>query len=476
MHTSYLNGTRPDQYQYQEMGPMRFPVSVTYPGTNDTFDINDHKMVFQLADALNKMNGNDPKLAVNFIKWIQSSPNTPTSTSKRNPDGTVPNKAQVAVNPALADNVTATYSNATAVSEGQAGFNKFQNLNESEFKLLATNIFKAHKAAVDAGWLDFSEAGYLRYRLGVDLNITDQITSIENNYDAWPYDNVYFSASEWKTIDQGLSKLPAAFTPLVANRTTFNTSVQEMSWNETSQKMTVKWRAANALFDPATQSKDFDYVITAVPFSRVRLWRLPAYSSLLRRAISGMHYDPSCKVALHYTTRFWEHLKYPIFGGCGSTDIPGISSICYPSYKLNASGPGVLLASYASGQIARSSGALTEIQHVAQVQRAMVEVHGHVAAEQFTGNYDRICWDQIEFQAGAWCSPNAGQQRLYLPAYFRTEKNTVFVGEHTSFTHAWIWSALESAVRGTTQLLLDMGLVDEAKQITSVWMARWLTV
>jgi hypothetical protein len=48
------------------------------------------------------------------------------------------------------------------------------------------------------------------------------------------------------------------------------------------------------------------------------------------------------------------------------------------------------------------------------------------------------------------------------------------VGEHTSYTHAWIFSALESAVRGTTQLLLDMGLVDEAKEITETWMARWM--
>jgi hypothetical protein len=51
---------------------------------------------------------------------------------------------------------------------------------------------------------------------------------------------------------------------------------------------------------------------------------------------------------------------------------------------------------------------------------------------------------------------------------------TVFVGEHTSFTHVWIWSALESAVRGTTQLLLEMGLVDKAKAVTSEWMARWM--
>jgi hypothetical protein len=77
---------------------------------------------------------------------------------------------------------------------------------------------------------------------------------------------------------------------------------------------------------------------------------------------------------------------------------------------------------------------------------------------------------------GAWCGPLAGQQELCLPAYFQTEFKPVFVGEHTSFTHAWIWSALESAVRGTTQLLLDMGLVDEAKEITNTWMARWISM
>jgi len=222
---------------------------------------------------------------------------------------------------------------------------------------------------------------------------------------------------------------------------------------------------------------DFDYVITAIPFSRVRLMRLPPYSSLLTRAIDTMNYDPACKIALQYKTRFWEHLDKPIFGGCGAVDIPGIGSVCYPSYKLNSTGPGVLLATYISDNgLARAVGALSDADHVGLVQRAMIETHGSIAEEQFTGSYDRHCWEHDPFETGAWCSPLAGQQTLYLPAYFRTEFKTVFVGEHTSYTHAWIWSALESAVRGTTQLLLDMGLVDEAKAITETWMARWISM
>ncbi|KAJ9622609.1 hypothetical protein H2203_006257 [Taxawa tesnikishii (nom. ined.)] len=473
VHTSYLNATKSNQYQYQEMGPMRFPVSIAYK--NETIQIQDHRLVFQLADELNKMNGNDSAYTVSFIPWIQSAANDPASTSKRRPDGTVPGRAEVAANPAYADNTTATYSNATAVEGAEEAYDNWLGLDQEKVAEFASNIFRAHKQAVEDGLFDYSESSYLRYKLRTDLNITDQVDSTSDVSPAWPYESVYFGATTWRTIDQGLSRLPAAFGPQVLNRTRFQTSVQEMSWNATTRKMAVKFRPSNP-FDMSPESVEFDYTIVAVPFSRVRLWRLPAYSSLLSRAISTLNYEQSCKVALHYKTRFWEHLDRPIIGGCGSSNIPGIGSICYPSYHLNSSGPGVILASYSSGTPARSLGALTETQHVALVQRAMIETHGSIAQEEFTGAYDRICWENNEFQAGAWCSPMVGQQELYLPAYFRTEMNTVFVGEHTSFTHAWIWSALESAVRGTTQLLLDMGLVDEAKSVTEKWMARWISV
>jgi len=46
---------------------MRFPVSLSLG--NDTVEIQDHKMVFQLAAKLNEMNGgNTSDYAVNFIK------------------------------------------------------------------------------------------------------------------------------------------------------------------------------------------------------------------------------------------------------------------------------------------------------------------------------------------------------------------------------------------------------------------------
>jgi monoamine oxidase len=413
-------------------------------------------------------------LAYGLTRWIQSNSNTAASTSKRLPDGTVPTAADIASDPALADNTTAIYSNVIAVLAAEKAYDDWMNLTDDRLAAAARNIFTAHRQAVDAGYLDFSESGYIKYALGASNNITDQIDTLSDNYDSWYYDSVYFSASTWKTIDQGLNRLPQAFTPLVANRTKFNTAIQEIFYNETTDKVTVGYRPNPFQLEPETI--DFDYIITAVPFTKVRLWRLPAYSSILQRAIDTLQYENACKVALKYKTRFWEHLDKPIYGGCGSTDIPSIGSICYPSYNLNGTGPGVVLASYSSGIACASSGALTDIEHVALVQRAMVEVHGPIAEEQFTGSYSRKIWQNDEFQAGDWCAPAIGQQELYLPAYFQTEFKTVFVGEHTTYTHAWIWSALESAVRGTTQLLLDMGLVDEAKKVTETWMARWIEV
>lgn len=475
VRTKYLADTEPDDYQYQEMGPMRFPVSVTYRDTDEELDIQDHKMVFQLADVLNRMNKNSSELAVKFVPWYQSTPNVPAnSRGFRLPDGRIPTRAQIAADPSLA-NPAQEPADAEALEMGEAELTEFIDLNPERMRNISANVFRAHRDAIDKGLFHWSETAYLRYLLGLDDDTVDFASGSGNSpmWGSW-YDSVYFSATTWKTIDKGLESLPRAFAPHTKCKTTFGRKIDGIVYDEDSSKVSLTWR--DDAFDAEPQSEEYDYAVVTVPFSKVRLWRLPTYSSLLSRAISTLNYSPSCKVALHYKTRFWETQENPIFGGCGSVDVAGIGSICYPAYEINSTRPGVILGSYVSGTLSRSTAALSEEDHVALVQRTMVEVHGEVAAEQFTGHYDRQCWEVDEHQAGAWASPTIGQQELFIPAYHRTEKGTIFAGEHTSITHAWIFSALESAVRGTTQLLLDLGLVDEAKEVVDTWMARWITV
>jgi predicted NAD/FAD-binding protein len=78
VHTVYLSGG-PFDYSYQEMGPMRLPTTITV-GSN-IFNISDHQLVFQLANEMNNINHHDQNLAVNFIRWYQTSANLPYTGS-----------------------------------------------------------------------------------------------------------------------------------------------------------------------------------------------------------------------------------------------------------------------------------------------------------------------------------------------------------------------------------------------------------
>lgn len=473
VQTKYLAGTSPDDHQYQEMGPMRIPVSVRYADTDETLDIKDHKMVFQLADVLNKMNGNITDLAVKFIPWIQSSPNAPAdSRGFRLPDGRIPTYAQIAADPSLT-NPAPLPPNAEAAQLASDALNEFINLTPERMRNISSNVFQAHRDAIDRGLFQWSETTYLKHLLSLDTDTVDFVSG-SGSFPMWGswYDNVYFSATTWKAIDKGFEALIRAFLPHTKCKTTYGRKIDGLVYDEDASKVSVSWR--DDPFKVSPETDEYDYAIVSVPFSKVRLWRTPQYSSLLSRAISTLNYIPACKVALHYSSRFWETQENPIYGGCGSIDIPGVGAVCYPVYEINSTRPGVILASYTGGPPATAVASLSEADHIGLIQRAMVEVHGEIANEEFTGEYERQCWEIDEHAGGAWAYPTVGQQELYIPAYHRTEFNTIFIGEHTSITHAWIFSALESAVRGTTQLLLDLGLVDEAKEIVDTWMARWI--
>jgi monoamine oxidase len=323
IRTKYLNGSKPEDYQYQEMGPMRFPVSVKYADTNETLDIEDHKLVFQLASYVNELNGNDSALEVKFIPWIQSSPNVPAnSRGYRLPNGRIPSAAQIRANSSLA-NPAPQYIDEDAAEAAEEAFEEFLNVTADKLRAAGRNVYRAHKEAIENGLFQWSEAAYLKYELGLDANLTDFLAGSSFS-PLWGeiYDSNYFAATTWRTIDKGLSSLPRAITPLVQDKTTFGRKVVGLTWNDETNKVGVKWRE-----DPFAQLpevEEYDYAVVAVPFSKVRLWRNPTYSSLLSRAINTLNYQQSCKVALHYKTRFWEHLSPPIIGGCGSTDIPGM--------------------------------------------------------------------------------------------------------------------------------------------------------
>ncbi|KAH9904897.1 flavin-containing amine oxidoreductase [Xylariomycetidae sp. FL2044] len=476
VHTAYLSGG-PFDYSYQEMGPMRFPETYV-TSTNETYNITDHQLVFQLAAEMNSINNHDKNFSVDFIPWIQSNSNGfYYHDGIKLANGLPPTIGQVAKNSSLRLPSLPDGASTQALSEKVSTVLS----NETFMVELATNMHRAHKDFLDNGlgglggdvWSEFA---YLANYLGASLNDTDIVAGGYGAGSFWNtlYEGLYFSATTWRTIDGGLNRLPLSFHPLVDNVTSMDTKIERVQWMEDEQKVNLQWR--HNYTDRVFQNSTFDYAIMAMPFLQVQRMRLPKLPATISNAIQNLPFESACKVALEYKTRFWEHYENPIIGGQTDTDIPGIGSINYPSYCLNCTGPASILATYASGDWSTIWVGVSEAEHVQYVVDAMVEIHGEVAREQYTGNYNRRCWKEDQYEGVAWTSPTIGQHQLYIPEYFKTYNNMIFVGEHTSYTHSWISSALESGVRGAVQMLLELGLVDEAKAAVEKWAGRWIDV
>lgn len=480
VHTAYFGD--PKHRQHQEMGPMRFPLSITYADSNETIQIQDHRIVFDLAAELNKLNHNNTNFTVDFIKWYQDSPNgLYYINGARKPNGQVPTVSEVEANASLAGVPSSTDDDPMLDELNAAIYSLFTNT--TVIAEMAKNIYRAHKTWLDTGLGglggdDWSEFAYVYNYLKYELNQTFVALGGPGSEAFWDilYESVYFSATDWQTIDGGLSRLPSAFHPLVDDITFMNRKIQRVQYDEETQKVTLQWKAKP--LDRGFQNATYDFAVVTVPTALVRTWRLPSFSALLSTAINTYTYAQVCKVALQFSTRFWEHLDAPIYGSCSTlTDIPGIGSICYPSYDINSTGPGVMLASYTMADDGLRWASVPEDIHVNYVLDAMAEIHGHdVVYDQYTGNFNRRCWILDEYETVSWAMPDAGQRKAFIPAFFKTEEGVVMSGEGTSFTSSWVASALESGVRAAVQVLLELGLVDEAKDVVEKWMARWIDI
>lgn len=172
-------------------------------------------------------------------------------------------------------------------------------------------------------------------------------------------------------------------TALVDGITHMGRKIQRVQYNQSTKRVTLQWKAKP--LDRTFQNGSYDLAVVTVPMPLVRTWRLPPLSDLLTTAINTYPYSQVCKVALQFKTRFWEHLAAPIYGSCSTaTDIPGIGSICYPSYDINSTGPGVMLASYTGPSDGLRWASIPEDVHVQYVVDAMAEIHGQIVYDQYS--------------------------------------------------------------------------------------------
>ncbi|PHH86791.1 hypothetical protein CDD83_9748 [Cordyceps sp. RAO-2017] len=483
--TKFVGGTQ----EWAEMGPMRLPYAVTYKSDNSTHQYTDHQMTFQLAELLNEMNKDEPGLRIDFIPWIQHHANELIARGTgRHPDGRVPTRAEIAADPRLgrpAPLSTAEYGETKA---------KMQRILMSEARLrsIQRDPWRAHRRAMDEGLDDWSEQAMMRHAFNASDDVTDAIWTA-SDYDVFWDEMVHNSnlaqdggagalgETDWRCVDGGFNRMTDAFLPHVRDRLRLGRKVTRLEpvrrQPDGRTRTRLWWRpAAGNGTGRRPESGEYDYTIMTAPFTMTRFMDLPAFSSVLSRAMSeqGLRFKSACKVSLLFRERFWERGPRPIFGGYSMPASLAVGALYYPVYGLGEPGRPGLITHYRGGDWSDRFVSLTDAQHADLVLDAVADLHGDEARQLYTGHFERLCWLQDEHAAAAWCRPDVEQHRLYMPAYHRTEHNTIFVGEHTAPTHAWISSSLHSAVRGSVQLLLELGLVDQAKQLNEQWMGRWI--
>lgn len=489
LRTIYVGGTQ----EWAEMGPMRLPYSATYKENNETVEYSDHAMVFQLADWLNEMNqGENQELKVEFIPWIQHSPNELLALGTgRHPDGSIPTRAEIAANSSLGK---AAPLSTQEYKDVKARMNEIL-MNATTLKAIQNDVWRAHERVMEEGLDEISQQSMMRNAWNVSIDVADAVHSA-TDYDVFWDEMVHNSnlaqdggssalaETIWKCVDGGFSRLTEAILPHVKDRLVLSRQVRKIEALQDAEGRTTGTRlswvdsgANQTVTEPTEgQVKDYDYTLMTAPFTATRMMSLPPLSSTLTRAISerGLRFKDACKVALLFKERFWEQGDRPIFGGYSTPPDAAVGALYYPVYGLNETGRPGLIMHYRGGDWSSRLTSLSDAEHVSMVLDAIASLHGEEVRDLYTGDYERLCWVQDPHIATSWARPDVQQHRTYIPAYHRTENNLIFMGEHTAPTHAWISSSLHSAVRGSIQLLLELGLVDEAKELNQRWMGRWI--
>ena len=166
-------------------------------------------------------------------------------------------------------------------------------------------------------------------------------------------------------------------------------------------------------------------------------------------ALRGVHYDSSTKIILTFSEKFWK--ENGIRGGKSITDGPS-RFIYYPSHSFPENDKiGVLLASYTwSDDSLLFAGASDEdLKELAL--RDLVKIHGEHVRELCTGVVVKK-WSLDPYSLGAFALFTPYQHLEYSKELFRSEGRVHFAGEHTAFPHAWIETAMKSAVRAATNI------------------------
>ncbi|KAM6959229.1 L-amino-acid oxidase, partial [Aplochiton taeniatus] len=253
-------------------------------------------------------------------------------------------------------------------------------------------------------------------------------------------DTVYYE------VTGGFDNLPRTFYEALNATILLNSKVKLISQSD-SHNVTVSyqdWR------NPASLTNlTVDYaLVTATAKATLFIGFQPPLSDHKMEALRSVHYASSTKVILSFRERFWE--KESIKGGRSITDLPS-RFIHYPSHSFPGTAAGVLLASYTCSDDSALFQGVSDDELKALVLEDLVKIHGEYVRPLCTGGVVKK-WGLDPYSLGAFALYTPYQQSDYARELFKSEGRVHFAGEHTAAPHAWIETAMKSALRAAKNI------------------------
>ncbi|XP_049908010.1 L-amino-acid oxidase-like [Epinephelus moara] len=252
--------------------------------------------------------------------------------------------------------------------------------------------------------------------------------------------------TKYKEVTGGSDSLPTAFLPFLNDcDILLNSKVKRIS--HSNKSVTVSYQAGQ---QPSLTHLSADAVlVTTTAKAALFMDFEPPLSIQKMEALRAVHYDSSTKIILTFREKFWE--KDSIRGGKSITDLPS-RFIYYPSHSFPTNETvGVLLASYTWSDdsllfLGASNDDLKEL-----ALRDLAKIHGEHVRSLCTGVVVKK-WSEDPHSLGAFTSFTPYQHLEYAKELFRSEGRVYFAGEHTALPHAWMETAMKSAIRAATRI------------------------
>ncbi|XP_071382257.1 L-amino-acid oxidase-like [Centroberyx affinis] len=189
-------------------------------------------------------------------------------------------------------------------------------------------------------------------------------------------------------------------------------------------------------------------LVTATAKATLLIEFQPPLSLEKTYALRSVHYDSSTKIILTFSKKFWE--DDGIKGGRSITDRPS-RFIYYPSHSFKNKEIGVLLASYTWSDDSLLFLGMSDKELKEVALNDLVKIHGEHIRSLCTGVVVKK-WSMDPYSLGAFALFTPYQHVEFAKELFANEGKVHFAGEHTALPHAWIETAMKSAIRAAKNI------------------------